>query len=817
MFGFGQKKYSKGFSLLEMGISFAIAGVIVAAVVGGQKIVEKSKTQGAISSIHKLIELTHKFEDKYHSLPGDASLFGDTTFFETNQGNAYVAGFVANTNGDNNRRVTGNERYYFWYHLKKGLDFPINFSIDSDGIIPSSDLSEITIASEAAAGVVPRGPKENSYIMAETIGDKSIGGTIDELGLVFSMYRKGSTEDGVLSVEEISRLDEDLDDGRPLTGAIQTIPADDGGDTTACATFHVDNPSAGYNFAAKGNIGDNCVLRVLANPKQRLIEARNTGGDVVKCNTSTIGGMRTATETCPSGFAGRVVEICDHTGTWQTSYKYCRQSECSGGKFPGNTLDLDCDPPYSGEITMTCNVQGKWDITDGCTEPDLEDKACTENRVIACPIGQTGNKTWTCTSNEYDAVTNNCSTILCGADAIHTEQDSATSCPTGYLSTTKVKEICTIKGGGTWMIHRNECSLDPLSGCTPDDTKSMSCPYGTSGSNFNVRCNSLGAWEEIVAVQENCKSVRCGSYDIGSYRSSSVTCPSGSGTVLEVCTITATDTANWQIDTSNCVANTAATCGAALAPEYNDNWVVTEQGKTRVNSCAEGYSTANNTVPKRKCNNGAIWSDIINQCTADNLDIESLGTALVWLDATDLTASNDHNDNVTSWDNKVAAAPDFSQGTLSNQPKLNNVGTKPVVRFDGNDSVVSGSSIGSAVTVFIVLESTQPGKEIVGYASNSLLQHGPSTSMWEKDNISTNLSMNPTGLHIITMQGTNYYFDNSTAETMDTTVSFSGILNLGMGELNGNIAEVIIYSDAISAANINTIQTYLMRKWGVTN
>lgn len=235
----------------------------------------------------------------------------------------------------------------------------------------------------------------------------------------------------------------------------------------------------------------------------------------------------------------------------------------------------------------------------------------------------------------------------------------------------------------------------------------------------------------------------------------------------------------------------------------------------------------------------------------------------LWLDADDSSTITTVSGGVSEWRDKSGIGRAFSQGTANNRPTVavNVFGTKPAIRFDGsNDHLQSNTNAGSLVlpaTVFVVANksaSTTDGG-LFTHNKNGASSYD-SSDLWV---ISTNTngaqiralggqftSLYPgigaaaallgkflVSLRLATNAGT---LKNRTAGLSTTDSSFTlsstaandgcaiGVLSADNGAggffyvhyLDGDIAEVLIYTRALSASEESSVETYLAKKYGLT-
>lgn len=211
--------------------------------------------------------------------------------------------------------------------------------------------------------------------------------------------------------------------------------------------------------------------------------------------------------------------------------------------------------------------------------------------------------------------------------------------------------------------------------------------------------------------------------------------------------------------------------------------------------------------------------------------------ALYWLDAT--TGVVETGGSVSAWNDQTANGRNFTQATAASQPQYvaGALNGKPVVRFDGlaspnSDVLVLGSAT-SPQSIFIVNRPAAFLGNLDGiWGSNSdvgiRMYAGPS---WGNPGNSGDFS-NPAGsamyINGVLQPGNGAFVvgQPQLVEVIRSSAIAFGNTSLGLYYLPGNrryqgdIAEVIAYGTALSAADRLAVEQYLNYKWfgtGVTS
>lgn len=223
----------------------------------------------------------------------------------------------------------------------------------------------------------------------------------------------------------------------------------------------------------------------------------------------------------------------------------------------------------------------------------------------------------------------------------------------------------------------------------------------------------------------------------------------------------------------------------------------------------------------------------------------------VWLRADSLVVK-DVNDNVSSWNNSMAGGASFTQGTATLQPKwtANVLNGKPVIRFDGsNDFLSAGDNydIGTnSRSVFIVCRSNNPtlgtfyAKSLAAGQPNRMAFRCISSGLdlFHHDNVLQSINLNPApsgynlysntinrasqnvklyksgtqiGSTITGIQGSAYNFNSTYRFLLGAynNATDAGEINF----LNGDIAEIIMYDNALPDSSRQKVEQYLRLKY----
>lgn len=224
----------------------------------------------------------------------------------------------------------------------------------------------------------------------------------------------------------------------------------------------------------------------------------------------------------------------------------------------------------------------------------------------------------------------------------------------------------------------------------------------------------------------------------------------------------------------------------------------------------------------------------------------SLPGLVLWLKADAITGLND-GDAIDTWTDSSANGNNAT-GTTTTRPiyKTNIVNSKPVVRFDGTDDKLQITDnntldLTGDQSIFVVVDYNGTKGALIAHYNNSAgfagwgfdigvaVNNGKpcyySNTKGSRQENATALST--TGFHLVAItraSGTvQFYIDGTAGTTLtghgNTAASdpvWIGILPDGVSPLNGDIAEIVVSSTALSGANLTNFKTYIATKYGLT-
>jgi hypothetical protein len=317
--------------------------------------------------------------------------------------------------------------------------------------------------------------------------------------------------------------------------------------------------------------------------------------------------------------------------------------------------------------------------------------------------------------------------------------------------------------------------------------------------------------------------------------------PSGTG-VLSPTTFDFTDLTNQNLSTvltSNSIT---------LAGDSNTVWPFVMEGASTplmsVNGAAfatSGNARAGDTIRVRQTSSPSNSTEVICYIYTNGLSVDwSVTTAAflptnitgcqLWLDAS-LGVTKDGSDFVSQWDDQSGNGRDFTGSGTSKPLWVDSVlNSLPVIRFDGTNDKLLNTSTYSIQEVFIVMNNREGSqfthlqtpftKQTIAVADDRAFGTAGSsgTSLAEDGMAGT------TGTYVDTVQTEDFSplidFKIANARRAAGSVSWNAT-TIGQDGLadartwNGDIVEIIVYDNVISAGDRTLLIAYLQAKYGI--
>ncbi|MBS0236279.1 MAG: prepilin-type N-terminal cleavage/methylation domain-containing protein [Proteobacteria bacterium] len=220
------KRYTKGFTLVEMSIVVLIAGLLIIGLVYGSSVAQNARIRRTILDVENYTQQILLFRNQYSAYPGDMP--NASTIWGTQ-----CAPTIANCNGNgdgyidfNTTNLLNNESWRAWQHLK--LASIGNNTLSGTGTAATSVIGGNVPASNLNVAL---GWELNTY------------STSTQKYTLLELYKIGSTRQGI-PCQDVALIDAKIDDGLPRRGNItiaNTSPST--GCYSTSATPYTYNPS----------------------------------------------------------------------------------------------------------------------------------------------------------------------------------------------------------------------------------------------------------------------------------------------------------------------------------------------------------------------------------------------------------------------------------------------------------------------------------------------------------------------------------------------------------------------------------------------
>ncbi len=237
--------------------------------------------------------------------------------------------------------------------------------------------------------------------------------------------------------------------------------------------------------------------------------------------------------------------------------------------------------------------------------------------------------------------------------------------------------------------------------------------------------------------------------------------------------------------------------------------------------------------------------------------LPAIAGQVLWLDAADAStirdadgdnaatgtggANNGFSGTVRTWADKSGSGFNVTNNTANQQPVYNSTGLngKGVITFDGSNDKLTNTSAavaGNDHTTFVVFNRTlSAGRDAVfelgsgtsrnaifiNEANNNRINYYVNSTFYNSSSTYTAGTYEMVSIvhdiNTATMyRGGTSQFSGTTLTRAGTTGIFVGDDSSGGDELQGNIAEIIVYDRDLTSDERRDVENYLASKWGIT-
>ncbi len=228
---------------------------------------------------------------------------------------------------------------------------------------------------------------------------------------------------------------------------------------------------------------------------------------------------------------------------------------------------------------------------------------------------------------------------------------------------------------------------------------------------------------------------------------------------------------------------------------------------------------------------------------ATGFNPKSIAGLSLWLDAAD-SSTITISTGVSVWADKSGNGRNATQNVGGKQPlNSNTINGKNVVTFQGTDDTMqiaaNAAFNANSQTIIIVARQATAANEVLWYKADSnsavgvITRYRTGTQFWlyqkndgsaatlvNASNTNTNTNVYATVLEPANQAG---FVNGASVATATVTTAYDNNSGPFLGSrrdvgeyLNGDIAEVLHYSRALSASERSKVERYLGGKWGIT-
>jgi hypothetical protein len=202
-------------------------------------------------------------------------------------------------------------------------------------------------------------------------------------------------------------------------------------------------------------------------------------------------------------------------------------------------------------------------------------------------------------------------------------------------------------------------------------------------------------------------------------------------------------------------------------------------------------------------------------------------TSTLWQESTFTTPAG-NGDVVGGWQDKSGLSNNATQTVTADKPTRqdNSINGLPTVKFDGTDDDLDISVPLTNETIFVVCRNLVPAQTgtVIAQSGNFRMTY-PTIGQMQYVHNGTLISVSSftssdANIFCAIQDGTNMSLsaNNGTPVTSAVTPAahtYTRLGSRGSQFLNGDIAEIIIYNSALSAANVALVKNYLSGIYGI--
>jgi prepilin-type N-terminal cleavage/methylation domain-containing protein len=263
----------KGFTLVELAIVMTIIGLLIGGVLKGQQLMQNARVTATMAQVKAIEAATTTFRDTYGAMPGDMTngdvrIAGCTNSCRngsTGAGDGAIGTvgwnlyanqsptIAANTAIANTAAGTSQETVLFWAELSLG---GLLSGVTLDGINGvAATFGGSHPAARIGGGFVVGNAGTPSGVAANGLTLTTLSGTVVEMLLTPATLPNDTANQGIYDASIAAQMDRKVDDGLPLTGAVQAWGLRNNGPLAGCV-----NTSVVPSIYAEAVTNKNCGL-----------------------------------------------------------------------------------------------------------------------------------------------------------------------------------------------------------------------------------------------------------------------------------------------------------------------------------------------------------------------------------------------------------------------------------------------------------------------------------------------------------------------------------------------------------------------------